>query len=181
MSRSPGKREEAVFDTSPLIFLSRLHLLERSLDLFSESLLAESVRVEVVDQGKTLGTPEVTEVEALLASGRLVVRKAPATAVATRLKLNPKLSKADRDTLAIASEAGRRVLADDAAVRSVARQLGLPLGGTLSVLFSLVDSGRLESTQAIELLDQLVDAGWYCSAQLYRAARKALEDRLEGK
>lgn len=180
MSRPPTRREAAVFDALPLIFLSRIRLLSEAVDLFSDSLLAESVRVEVVETGRILGTPEVSIVEGLLEGGRLRVAAVPRSAVARRLESNPQLSRADRDSLAIASEGDCRILADDAAVRSVAKHLGLRHGGTLSVLFSLVDSGRLPHGEAVDRLDALVDAGWYCSAQLYRAARKALESRAGG-
>ena len=68
-------------------------------------------------------------------------------------------------------------MADDAAVRAVASQLGLRLGGTLYVLFALADRGSLKPAETAEVLDRLVDRGWYCSARMYRTARAALEKR----
>ena len=177
MSRGAERRGRAVFDASPLIFLSRLGLLKDALDLFSESVVAKTVMVEIVETGRTLGSPEIVGIESLLEADRISVRPAPQTPLRKRLESNPRLSNADRDTIALAAERDARVLADDAAVRNVARQLGIPLGGTLCVIFGLVDERRVEPERGLDYLDQLIDAGWYCSAQLYGAARKGLESR----
>lgn len=169
--------EVVVFDASPLIFLSRIGLLGESLQLFKTCCLAESVRDEVVGTGRTIGAPETTEIESFVGLGRLTVERPRRSSLALRLESNPRLSRGDRDSLVLASERGGRLLADDAAVRSVASQLGLERGGTLYVLFVLTDRGVLKSTEAAEALDRLVDAGWYCSTRLYRTAKAALEKR----
>ncbi len=167
----------AVFDASPLIFLARVGLLEQSLKLFSTSLGAEAVKEEVVDTGRTVGAPETAELESLIAKGRLVVERVTRTSLGARLEANLRLSKGARESLVLASERTARLMADDAAVRSVANQLGLRMGGTLYVLSTMTDREMLKPAEAVDILDRLVDAGWYCSARLYRVARAALERR----
>ena len=175
-----AKGDAAVFDASPLIFLARVGLFQESLKLFSTCLVAETVKEEVVDTGKTVGAPETAELESLIAKGRLVIERVPRTSLGVRLEANQHLSKGDRDSLVLASGRTARLMADDAAVRSVANQLGLRLGGTLYVLPTMTDQGSLKSAEAVDALDRLVDAGWYCSARLYRSARTALEKRGRG-
>ena len=170
----------AVFDASPLIFLARVRVLREALRLFAESVVADSVREEVLESGRRIGTPETPEIEALLREGLLTSKAAPKTPLGESLADNPRLSKADSDSIALASTRGARLLADDAAVRSAARHAGVSLGGTLYVLFALVDERSLASEQAVAHLDRLVDLGWYCSARLYRAARDVLEERAHG-
>jgi len=169
--------EIAVFDASPLIFLSRIGLLGESLKLFRSCCFAVSAREEVVGAGRAVGAPETAEIESLIGAGGLTVERPPRSSLALRLESNPRLSPGDRDSLALASDRDGRLLADDAAVRSVASQLGLRRGGTLYVLFLLTDGGVLKPAEAEESLDRLVDAGWYCSTRLYRTAKAALERR----
>ena len=172
-----ARGDVAVFDATPLIFLARIRLLEESLKLFSTCLIAETVKEEVVDTGRNVGAPETAELESLIAKDRLVIERVPRTPLGGRLEANPRLSRGDRDSLVLASERTARLMADDAAVRSVANQLGLRLGGTLYILHTMINRRMLEPAEAVDALDRLVDAGWYCSARLYRVARATLERR----
>ncbi len=174
----PPRAEVAIFDASPLIFLARLGLLRQAVGLFKESVVAEAAHEEVLAPGRRAGAPEVPEIEAPLQEGRMRSEAPPDTPLGRSLAANPRLSRADRESLVLASTRGARLLADDSAVRSAATRAGIPLGGTLSVLFALVGDGSLPLERALEDLDRLVDLGWYCSAPLYRAARAALEERV---
>ena len=168
----------AVFDASPLIFLARVGLLREAVSLFAESLIADSVREEVLEPGREIGAPETPGIEALLQEGRLSSHAPRETPLGKTLVGNPRLSPADRDSIVLASTREALLLADDSAVRSAAKHAGVALGGTLYVLFALVQEESLQPRRAIEVLDRLVDVGWYCSASLYRKARGALEERV---
>src|SRR5439155_19223501 len=124
------KGDAAVFDASPLIFLARVSLLEESLKLFSACLVAETVKDEAVDTGKTVGAPETAELESLIATGRLSIERVPRTSLGLRLEANPRLSRGERDTLVLASERTARLMADDAAVCSDANPLEFRMGGS---------------------------------------------------
>lgn len=176
MTRAARTGGVAVFDSSPLIFLSRIRSLREASASYQESLISESVRAEVVDVGKQIGAPETAEIETLLSAGNLKVAPVPEIALSRRLESNRGLSKADRDSIVLAFEKDARLLTDDTAVRTAARRLGIPLGGTLSVLFHLVDAGKMTPNEGVRNLDRLVDAGWYCSARLYSIARRTLEE-----
>jgi predicted nucleic acid-binding protein len=175
MTRLAKKCPASVFDSSPLIFLARIGLLRETATLYSRSFVPKSVKAEVVDIGRQIGAPETSEIEALLDDNTLTVVDAPKTPLSRRLDSNRGLSTADRDSIVLAFERDAHLLADDAAVRTAARHLGIPLGGTLSVIFSLVDTGVVAAGDGVRQLDRLIDEGWYCSAKLYRMARRALE------
>ena len=180
MTPTRSRAGVAVFDASPLIFLARAGLLRPSLELFAASIIADSVREEVLGSGRQSGAPETTAIEVLLQQGGLTSQAPPDTPLGKSLAGNPRLSKADRDSITVASASGARLLADDSAVRAAAKHAGVALGGTLYVLFALVEKRSLTPERAIAYLDRLVDLGWYCSARLYRAARGALEERARG-
>ncbi len=177
MTPTRARAGVAVFDASPLIFLARVGLLRQALELFGTSVIADSVREEVLISGRDSGTPETPGIEVLLQEGRLTSRAPPETSLGKSLAGNPRLSRADRDSIVLASSLEARLLADDSAVRVAAKHAGVALGGTLHVLFALVEIRFLTPEQAIEYLDRLVDLGWYCSARLYRSARSALAER----
>lgn len=107
--------------------------------------------------GLEIGAPEAVGLEALVQTGHLRMVAAPATPVAKSLQGNPRLSAADRDCLSLAHERSARLLADDAAVVSAAKQLQIRLGGTPVILFSTVDLGDLKPRATRDYLDKLID------------------------
>ena len=56
---------------------------------------------------------------------------------------------------------------DEAYRRDVAAVEGIGARGTAYVLFLLVERGETTADEARETLDAMVDAGWYCSPDLY--------------
>jgi len=180
MTPARSTAEAAVFDGSPLVFLAQVGLLRESLELFAASIIADSPREEALGSGRQSSTPETTAIDVLLQEGLLTSQALPDTPLGRSLAGNPRLSKADRDSIALASASGARLLADDSEVRAAAKHAGLALGGTLCVLFELVEGRFLTPEQGIEHLDRFVDLGWDCSARLYRAARGALEEGARG-
>ncbi len=144
------------------------------MELFSEAAVPDSVADEVVLAGIRVGAPEAAGIEGLFENGRLRRVSARRSSLGRRLEGNPRLSRADRDSLVLAHATGARILADDAAVRSAAKRLGIPLGGTLFVLVRLVEERRVEPQAGVAYLDRLIDEGWFCSPTLYRAARDAI-------
>lgn len=75
------------------------------------------------------------------------------------MESNPRLSVADRDCIVLATQHRARLMADDAAIRSVARNLGMPLGGTFHAPFELIDRQLIPSDGGVSYLDRLVDLG----------------------
>lgn len=58
-------------------------------------------------------------------------------------------------------------LSDDKAARKTASNLGLQVGGTLSVLLMNLKQKVITPTEFIFLLDELVQRGYYISTELY--------------
>jgi hypothetical protein len=75
-------------------------------------------------------------------------------------ELETRLGVGEAASIAAASFRDGLVLTDDRAARRVARELGVPVSGTLGVLVRLVDAGHLGSRQANRLLARMIEAGY---------------------
>ncbi len=173
--RDVPRAESYVFDASPLIALAKAGLLDPLSRLPNVFLLPAAVGTEVLAEGRRRGAPEVLALERLVSRGRLQVKPVRGRTILRRLQEDPRLSTADREAIALAAEREARLIADDAAVRSVARILAVPLGGSVFLLGRLVEERVMTGRLAREGLDRLVASGWYCSPALYRRAAALFE------
>ena len=78
-------------------------------------------------------------------------------------RLRKRLDAGEAACLALASTQGYRVLTDDRDARKIARQMRIPLSGTLGLLVRLVDQRSLELKEADALLSQMIAAGYRSS------------------
>ena len=169
-----ARDEPFVFDATPLIYLAKAGALEHLARLPNPFLVPPRVIREVVEEGKRRGAPEALTVERLVATGRFQVQRVRSQAVLARLREDPRLSEADRESLALAAERHARLVADEEALRSTARVLGIKTGGSLFLLRLLVDGGILSRPQAVETVDRMIAQGWFCSPALYRSFASSL-------
>src|SRR3972149_12008667 len=96
MTPARSRAETVVFDASPLTFPARVGLLRESLELFATSIIADSVREEVLGSGRQSSTPETTAIDVLLQEGLLTSQAPPDTPLGRSLAGHPRPSKADR-------------------------------------------------------------------------------------
>lgn len=74
--------------------------------------------------------------------------------------LMPPLDEGEAACLALARSRGYAFLTDDRVARGEARRLNVPLSGTIGVLKSLVDEGRVSLEEAEEALQQMIALGY---------------------
>jgi len=120
--------------------------------------------------GDTLATPQqaFAELEAGLSIGKLPdldwqwlpVWTLDATEVPRYRQFLHTLNAGEAACLAMALARGCRILTDDRDARKLARQLRVPLSGTLGVLTRLVDIEHLSLEEADALLSQMIAAGY---------------------
>ncbi len=156
-----------VFDATPLIYLSKAERLAVVGDFPGERLVPGPVYEEVVVDGVDRGYPDARRVERAIEDNVFEVRDAPETATAERLRENPDLSRAGVAVLALADHLGGTAVMDEEYGRSVAGSEGIETRGTAFVVLSLVKRGRLDAEEARGTIDVMVEAGWYCSPDLY--------------
>lgn len=172
-----GEREKAVADATVLIFLGKLDKLDRLRERYRSVLIPEEVHEEVVVAGKEMGARDATLVEAAIESGWIVVEDVAVNPAVERFDLE----EGETAALSLALERDcDRLLADEEAVREVARLLDLQPRGTLSVLFDELRDGETTFGEFVGSLEQLVDVGFYLDEAVYleaiRKARQLAED-----
>jgi predicted nucleic acid-binding protein len=161
-------REPAVFDSGPLIYLDALGYLHTLRELH-RVIIPEAVARELEKHPGASGgsAPSFEWIE----------RRTPASeAVSQVVAQPPSLDAGERETIALALEVGGGATAviDDRRGRKRARNLEVPLTGTLGVLQALHRAGLVDRSLA-EDLDDLEAAGMYLTNDL----KQRVMDRFE--
>lgn len=139
--------EPIIIDTSSLIALERINLLQILCKIYKEVVIPESVIKEFGNL--SLSCLSIRKVESNLL--KLLITD-----------LN--LGKGEADVIALASQTGLKVIIDDLKARKVAENMGLKLTGTIGVLLKAERLGLIASAQ--EKVSELREKGFYVSEQL---------------
>lgn len=162
---------EAVADATVLIFLGKLRRLDWLRRSYDDVRLPALVHEEVVVRGHDRGEPDAAVVEDAIDDGWITVHEVEPDQRLERFDLEP--GETGVLSLAIKRDSDR-VLVDEESVREVARLLGLRPRGTLSVLFAALDRDDVDFDGFLELLERLVDHGFYLDEAVYlEAVRRA--------
>jgi len=149
-------------DSSPLIFLSALGLLDILRIEFGEVLIPEAVYQEVT-ANDLKGSDEVKDAD--------WIKVVPSENIES-LFLLPSLDVGEREAIILASEQNADLLlVDDLAGRRAAMMYEINVMGTLGFLKVMHRKGRVENLS--DVLDDLLEHGFRMDANLYR---KILED-----
>ena len=144
-----------VLNTSPLIVLSKLGLLELALtELFSEAQLPLGVLSE-------LGRKDDAVYHLVKDMVRRGLLKVEEVSVAF-----PRLGVGESSAILVALNKGKVVVLDDKRARRLARELGLEVIGTLAILRELYEQGYIKMTIE-ELYIKLLDLGFYIKRDIY--------------
>jgi hypothetical protein len=139
--------EPIIIDTSSLIALERINLLQILCKIYKEVVIPESVIKEFGNL--SLSCLSIRKVESNLL--KLLITD-----------LN--LGKGEADVIALASQTGLKVIIDDLKARKAAENMGLKLTGTIGVLLKAERLGLIASAQ--EKVRELREKGFYISEQL---------------
>ena len=150
-----------VLDATSLIYLAKAESLG-VLDGF-DVVTTEGVHGEVVVDGVKAEAPDARRVERY----GVEVREAPDSEVYRRLSDSDKLSDVDAEVLALAHTEDATAVMDEKRGRTVAKVEGVDVRGTAFLLLRSVKNGEKTAEEAREILDGMVDAGWYCSTSFY--------------
>ena len=166
-----------VFDASPLIVLASADSLSILEPLEQPLVVPERVRTEVVDAGLQGGHADARRLRAAIECGLLSVQEVEATEFFEDLCDLDGLSDTDGAVIAHAAANDAVAVMDEAYGRSIASAENVETRGTAYLVLSQVTDGPLSPAEGRETIDALVDAGWYCSTDLYRRIIAKLEHR----
>lgn len=152
---------KAVFNSSPIIFLTKLGIIEPALDLFDRIEIPSMVYMEI--RRKPDASAEA--VEDMIKKRRVPVSKAENERFVGAL--GRRLGKGEAEAIALSIETGADlVILDDHAARVEAMRLGLAVKGTLGIVRRLMESGAFEHDLE-ELFINLKAMGFRIRAELF--------------
>ncbi len=140
-----------VLDSSAVIALSSVGLLEKVARLFDRVVVPRAVYEEAVVRGA--GRPGSRELRGLVESGRVELL-APKDRWLVEALHDP-LGLGEAEAITLALEQGCVVVLDDRVARLKARAMGLPLMGTLRLLRMAYDAGLLSLDELVNALEDL--------------------------
>ena len=156
-----------VFNSTPLIYLSKVGLNGIIETLAGEKLTSPLVKQEVVDKGKLKGIPDAIALEKLFDYGVFKLCEPRDKEFLSQLAETRGLHVADAEVLALAKECEGLAVIDDEVARKTAKVYGIGYLGTPYVLARAVFEGLLSKGQAKLALKDVVSVGWRCSLESY--------------
>lgn len=151
-----------VFNTSPLIFLSKLHYLEKAFALFDDIFVPEAVVEEIVVRDDEVNS----KINQLIVSSDLKIKQ-------TSLKnlknaLSNKLGRGESEAIALAVELNLDfAILDDSSAREQALSLGLDVKGTLGIIKKLAEDKNITIEDSNELYRKLHEIGFWVDENIF--------------
>ena len=143
-----------VLNTSPIIVLARLGLLRKVLDLFSDVEVPSGVLVEIRRKRNEV----YRELMGVIGEGKIRVGEV--------MKSFPRLGLGESSAIFLALSEGKIVVLDDKKARKLARDLGLEVIGTLSIIKRLYEKEVL-AEQPSTIYRRLIEIGFYVDKKLF--------------
>ena len=153
-----------IFNSSPLIFLARLHLLEIFVNASDDFYLPEFVIEEIKAK-----QDEASEyIQRLIDDNKIEVRATNLISLAS--SLNARLGKGESEAIALCTELqADYVVLDDFAARKEAMRLGLNVRGTLAIIRKLNSEDKIAIDNLDELYQRLMAINFRVKRSLFDA------------
>jgi predicted nucleic acid-binding protein len=163
-----------VFNSTPLIYLTKVGLSEVFDDLKEEKLTSPKVKREVVDEGKRKGVPDAVVLEKMFRNNVFRIVEPKDNEFLSRLLETKGLHVTDAEILTIAPERKGLAVIDDEVARKTTRVYGISYVGTPYVLMRAVLERLITKERAKLAVNEMVSAGWRCSVESYAKIMEAL-------
>ena len=164
-----------VFNSTPLIYLTKVGLSEVFDGLKEEKLTSPKVKREVADEGKRKGVPDAVVLEKMFRNNVFRIVEPKDNEFLSRLLETKGLHVTDAEILTIAPERKGLAVIDDEVARKTARVYGISYVGTPYVLMRAVLERLITKERAKLAVNEMVSAGWRCSVESYAKIMEALE------
>jgi len=159
--------KQLVFNSTPLIYLSKVGLSGIIENLQEEKLTSPLVKVEVVDKGKQKGVPDAIALEKLFENGVFRLCNPKDKLFLSRLSKTRGLHVADAEVLALAKEHAGVAIIDDEVARKTAKVYKISYVGTPYILARAVSEKVLSKEQAKAAVKDMVSSGWRCNLETF--------------
>jgi predicted nucleic acid-binding protein len=151
-----------VFNTSPLIFLTRLELLKIFLSQTGEYFTPQAVFDEI--QAKE---DEVSlSLKTIFANQKIQIKPIQMSVLAN--SLNQRLGRGESEAMTLALELNADyIILDDFAARREASRLGLQVKGTLAIIKKLQQEGQITIDNLEELYQRIISIGFRVKRSIF--------------
>jgi predicted nucleic acid-binding protein len=156
-----------VFNSTPLIYLTKVGLSKIFEGLKEEKLTSPQVKREVVDEGKRKGVPDALILEKMFENAMFRAVEPSDRVFLSRLLETRGLHVTDAEVLALAKELDGLAVVDDEVARKTAKAYGIAYVGTPYVLVRAVLQKLITKERAREAVNEMVSVGWRCSIESY--------------
>ncbi|MBI2631383.1 DUF3368 domain-containing protein [Candidatus Pacearchaeota archaeon] len=156
-----------VFDSSSLIYLGKIKILDRLKFLKSDKIIPLEVYKEVVEKGFERMEYEAKIIDELIKERLFVIKKGKQEQIEA-FKSISFLSKADKEILAIAREIKAIAIIDETYANSIAETFGIKCHGSIYLILLMVKNKVFRKKEAIEYINRMIQLGFYFSTEKYR-------------
>jgi len=154
-----------VFDSSSLIYLGKLKVLEK-IKLLGRGFIPKKVYKEVVEKGFQRGELEAKYIRQLIKNNQFIIKGAKANI--SSIIETPILSEADKEVILLAKETKAIAITDDRYAKQIAQSIGVKSHGSLYVILKLVEKKEISKKEAINYVDKMIKLGFYLSTEKYK-------------
>ena len=147
-----------VFDSSSLIYLGKLKILEKLKLLEGKKYIPKSVYEEVVIKGFERGEPETKYIDKLIKDNYFIVENAEDNIGDFFF-----LSKADKEVIYLAKKLKLTAIIDEAYAKKIALSYGIETHGIMYLLLWLLDKKLITKEEIKKYLDKLISLGFLIS------------------
>ncbi len=165
-----------IFDATPLIYLSKTGCIEYIVDLDEKKVIPSSVYHEVVVIGKEKGFTDSLKVQKAVEDGIFHIQEVEDDFVHKTMGFGLNITKADMDVLELAHKENSTAIIDDSYARDIADILGIETRGTLYLIIEFLKKSIVSKEKCLQIVNDMIEAGWYCSTDLYTQIIRRLED-----
>jgi len=170
------KREiSAVFDSSPLIYLTRIGILEFTFGIYKKVYIPEAVKTEVIDRGKELNKPDAFILNEYMKKRKIKIQKIKNLENYAILLKNPNIHKADVEAICLAEELKTVLVMDDPKAIEVAKMIGIHVEPTLTVVLICYALDHIDFEKAETSYKTLLKTKFRMKANEYDRALEILE------
>jgi predicted nucleic acid-binding protein len=160
----------AVFDSSPLIYLTRIGFVDYALKVYQDVYIPESVKTEVVDKGMQIRRPDTFILDEHIKNGKIKVRKIQNINLYEILSKNPLIHKADAEAICLAEEKGSILVMDDLKSIEAAKLRGITVEPTLTVIIICYALDYIDFRKAEYSYKELLKTQFRVKASVYDRA-----------
>ena len=165
-----------IFDSSPLIYLSKVGLNWIFVQLDGEKIIPTQVYEQVITQGKIRGDADAIVSEELVKKGIIKVITVKNGFREMLKSLKKELHEGELEVLALAKDKGGIAVLDESIAREVGSVFKIEVHGTLFLIFLMVKRRRLKKEEAKNKVNLMIRKGFRLGHEEYLEFLNLLEN-----